>query len=269
MSAAEVHQDYLGPAEGQADFLRNTLGLGSGAISDMFDLLAQQGLQVVRWPMGREGLDGFYLRRQDWFLVGINSAKRLVRQRFTAAHELGHHLFDRQTHLGRNLFETEAIAERRANAFAAFLLMPRAGVDRWYRRSFGTKRQFALIDATAVVHLARGFGMSYEATLYHLRDLGYLTSVERAKLATASPDQIAWRLGYDVDFDKTERDRRVLPPDFVRWSLQAYGSGRISLGRLADLLRVDCPQAEAIAEAAGVRPPALSIDHFVTEARNA
>lgn len=72
------------------------------------------------------------------YQVVINSRHALVRQRFTAAHELGHYIFHRDL-LGAGVGDTRAyraegstipnrairpVHERQANSFAANLLMP-------------------------------------------------------------------------------------------------------------------------------------------------
>jgi hypothetical protein len=87
------------------------------------------GEQVSGWI---ERLDG------GKYLIVVNSAHALVRQRFTAAHELGHFIYHRDL-LGRGVGDTRAyraegtpypnpeirpVHERQANSFAANLLMP-------------------------------------------------------------------------------------------------------------------------------------------------
>src|SRR5439155_18403111 len=164
---------YADEAEGRAVALRDELGLGSEAIGDVFELLNDIGLDVLRWPMGNEGLDGCYIQDGKLALIAVNSDKRLVRQRFTACHELGHHLIDRVSHLDYDIWDSASVPERRANAFAAHFLLPRAGLSRWRRKHSQSCTRPSKPVAADVVHLARHFGTSYRATLYHLRDLGW------------------------------------------------------------------------------------------------
>ncbi|MBI2954989.1 MAG: ImmA/IrrE family metallo-endopeptidase [Chloroflexi bacterium] len=261
MALALFRPQFMDEAEGRALAIRDELGLGSDALGDVFELLDHLGLAVVRWPMGEEGPDGFYITRQELSVVAVNSAKRLGRQRFTACHELGHHLFDRRSRIDRNVLGASTVPERRANAFAAFFLMPAAGVRRWLERDSRRAQGSLSLDAPAVVHLARHFGMSYEAALYQLRALGTLSSRQILALRKEQPERLARILGYDVDVEAQERHRRVLPPDFVSRSLKAYGAADISLGRLAELLRTDEETARRIASEAGIEPaePALEI----------
>jgi hypothetical protein len=50
-------------------------------------------------PLRGRGCLGILFRDQDHHVIGVNSARSLVRQRFTIAHELGH----RALHPGREL----------------------------------------------------------------------------------------------------------------------------------------------------------------------
>jgi Zn-dependent peptidase ImmA (M78 family) len=92
--------------------------------------------------------------------------------RFTVAHELCHILFDRSA--GRQL----ALAsgpwappdiERRANAFAAMLLMPNALIRKAMDSAAAPEYSFDW-----VVHVAQTLRTSVDATIRHLRNLGYL-----------------------------------------------------------------------------------------------
>lgn len=90
---------------------------------DPFKLMREY--KIIYQFMGFEDLEGIYLvpeNKDDIAVVGINYKRPITRQRFTAAHELCHHLKDRKNEAcpidGRN--EIERYAEK----FAAELLMP-------------------------------------------------------------------------------------------------------------------------------------------------
>jgi Zn-dependent peptidase ImmA (M78 family) len=258
---------FLDEAEEHALALRAKLGLGSDALGDVFELVGHLGLTVLRRPMGN--LDGVYVKRGNTRLIVVNSAHRLPRQRFTAAHELAHDRFDQVSHLDPDVFSNQDVAERRANAFAAFFLMPRDGVERWLRHDQPSGGGSRSIDEETVVHLARHFGMSYEATLYQLRDLGWLNGNAAEDLAQVQSERVARRLGYDVDADLADEGRLILPPDYVRRALCAYEGGDISLPRLAELLHTEVGHAEQIARDADALPKEPTLEELIAEARNA
>jgi hypothetical protein len=78
-------------ARGRALALRQELGLGHGAV-DPVAVLRQRGVEVIRVPA--EGIDGLYHREGGVSVVLINSGMPAIRQRMTAAHELGHDVLD-------------------------------------------------------------------------------------------------------------------------------------------------------------------------------
>ena len=139
MTLRSARPSYVDEAEGRVTALRAELGIGSDALGDVFELLGHLGLDVVGWPMGENGLDGFYLRQGDLAVVAVNSAEHVGCQRFTACHELDHHLFDSQSCIDPNAFASNTVPERRANAFAARFLMPGEGVRRWLQREPTTR----------------------------------------------------------------------------------------------------------------------------------
>lgn len=100
-------------------------------------------------------------------LITYNPTESIVRQRFTIAHELGHHALahgprDRDTPENFTMFFSDP-KEVAANKFAAHLLMPKDFVH-------------ALIQVRGVrdlENLASLFKVSKAAMRYRLKDLGY------------------------------------------------------------------------------------------------
>ncbi len=103
-------------------------------------------------------------------------------RRFTLAHELCHLLYDRSygAHLALASGPWAPVdVERRANAFAAMLLMPADLVGSVVRGL--TSR---LDSPGAIWEVANAFQTSFTATLDHLRNLGHIDEVTRDALRT-------------------------------------------------------------------------------------
>ncbi len=146
--------------------------------------------------------------------VLINVAHPPSKQRFTAAHELGHHLRDHAIILDS---DTEMLArgatpasdrERLAEAFAAWFLMPR-------RLVLDTLTILDLrpdgLDADGAYALALALGTSYAATVRHLADMGVLTTRQSEQLLRVAPQAIKRdRGGSDVVADSWKDVHRVL-----------------------------------------------------------
>jgi Zn-dependent peptidase ImmA (M78 family) len=123
-------------------------------------------------------------RTDEESVIGINSSHRPRRQRFTAAHELGHLLM----HPGQPLLVDSSVRvnyrdkvssqatdaeEVEANAFASALLMPEALIREQVQdlQRAGIRGRERLVSELAV-----RFDVSTEAMGYRLLNLGITTS---------------------------------------------------------------------------------------------
>ena len=102
---------------------------------DVGAVAADLGLKIYESALG-EGVSGALVRDATYetpsgFVIFVNSEEAYVRQRFTAAHEIGHFVLHRDQ-IGQRiednyLLRAEGLSnalERQANKFAADLLMP-------------------------------------------------------------------------------------------------------------------------------------------------
>lgn len=237
---------------------REALGLGSEAVPDIFHLLEDEGLLVLRRPLGDDGPEGALFVADDLQVVLVNCSKRLSRQHFTAAHEYGHFLFDAGTRLTIDveLFGSgsQSIPEKRANAFAAHFLMPESGVRRFLSR-FGDEP----IGPPVAVHMQRHFGVSYESALRQLRNMRLISPAQFESLRRVSPERLAWELGYgeQLSEEETQREASSWPTEYVMLSIRVYQSGSIALSRLAELLGESSDEAilRRRLDGAGIHPP--------------
>lgn len=192
--------------------LRAELGLGvRGPLADLFVTVRDAvGLKVVVIAMD-EGSAGAYVPHPLGPVVFVNIAHAPVRQRFTLAHELGHH----HLHEGGELDEVADLRnvtdprEGEANFFAAEFLAPRPALQAFVARdrSHGLER---------VVRLGCAFGLSASAALYRLSTWDLLTArepVERLEqeIAAGLHHELRDHLGLaDVD-DTLGRGEAPLP----------------------------------------------------------
>ena len=97
----------------------------------VFDLAESIDLPIDRHRFS-SNICGFCSRFRGEYIVVVNSIHSDTRQRFSAAHELGHCLCHLESGVHRvfhcstgDLLASKSLYERQANAFAAELLMPR------------------------------------------------------------------------------------------------------------------------------------------------
>jgi transcriptional regulator with XRE-family HTH domain len=122
-----------------ADTLLEAAGITSPPVP-IRDLVKGCGVQILAWDF--EDIDGLVLELDTGAVIWVNKNQAPTRQRFTLAHELGHHLLRHadtfHLDLGGDLAPNATgghpnydwRAERAANEFAASLLMPASMVRR-------------------------------------------------------------------------------------------------------------------------------------------
>lgn len=210
--------------------VRNEWGLGNDPLPDLFGLIEERaGVLVVLEPLGGD-LDGLCAHADALALIVVDSSAALGRQRFTAAHELCHFLLGEGStlHVDERIFG-QAVEEMRANAFAAHFLMPADGVDR-YRRE-------RPVDGLVATELQYTFGVSLDALLWHLLNLGAIDDEARRRLAEPGARALAYRNGYAAEWDRIEGERGIRRPPrpLLERALTAYGEGRLGIEPVARL----------------------------------
>lgn len=108
--------------DGAAGVLRERWGIGERPVSNVVHLLEAKGVRVFSMAENTRTVDAFSTWRRERAYVFLNSQKSAERQRFDAAHELGHLVLHK--HGGPHGREAEDEAQRFASAF----LMPEADV---------------------------------------------------------------------------------------------------------------------------------------------
>ena len=129
--------------------------MGRAPIADVADLAERHfGLDILAWPTGT-GVSGLCAHGRGVVIMLVSTAFTRGHQRFTAAHELAHHLLGdpREVVIDSGLYDDSNPIEKRANAFAAALLMPAAGHGLGCRRRPARRGGAAQAAPHRVVHL--------------------------------------------------------------------------------------------------------------------
>ncbi len=170
----------FGLVEATAAGLLEKSGIVAPAVP-VADLIAAQGIRLMYPDLGKDA-SGVLVRKDGVTAIGVNRGHPKTRQRFTAAHELGHALLhgstdvhhdaDFQVNLRSDLSaQGTDPQEIEANHFAACLLMPRAFLEADPRAFF-----MDMEDPTAVAALARSYGVSAHAMSLRLARLSRVRS---------------------------------------------------------------------------------------------
>lgn len=205
---------------------------------DLSELAEHVGL-VVRWvPLG-EGIDGLCVADEAHGVAVVNTHHWGSRQRFTLAHEIGHWVLgDVADRGGRADEDVFAVArdpiERRANAFAAALLLPRDAVA-----------SMDQADRAAAVRFAYRRGVSCTTLGWRIKNAVGETELSRW-LRDVRPFQAAVMAGELERFqeDADDRDKEQVSGNFAETLFSAFLAGALSERRLTALV----PMANAGAD---------------------
>lgn len=142
----------------------------------------KRGLAVRKEKIPDSDISGFLFRRGRDVFIGVNASHSPARQRFTIAHELGHTLLHggprEELHVDRGFevkfrdrrsSEGTDLEEREANLFAAEILMPRSFIAKDMLNA-----DVDLVDDDFVDKLSSHYGVSNQALVFRLANLGYV-----------------------------------------------------------------------------------------------
>jgi len=165
---------------------------------DPFKLMRKFG--IIYQFMEFRDLEGIYIVPEDENdipIVGINYTRKITRQRFTAAHELCHHLKDRKSETCPIGGKSEL--ERYAEMFAAELLMPRH-LFRSVTSEYVKDGKVTLDDA---LQIAERFGVSFRSCVLRLAYTFKLLDGEygnlNKRIEQYKPDNRKRKLGIDIE----------------------------------------------------------------------
>jgi Zn-dependent peptidase ImmA (M78 family) len=219
---------------------------------DVFTFINQREdvVMIRRFGQGAN-IDGIYVKddQNGIGFIYLNRAKPLGRQRFTAAHELGHHLLHHGEELDADVFSAnQSDEEKAANRFAAEFLIPRAGLLKFISsEALDVSR---LPDAIAV---AKHFRVSLQPVLIQLRRFDRLSGPDFGRLVREAenlkPNPLSeWE-------NVSASGATDFPPRFVDLVRRRYLAGEITPEAAAEALDVPL---EAISDRFGARHAAFT-----------
>jgi Zn-dependent peptidase ImmA (M78 family)/predicted secreted protein len=202
---------------------------------DIFDVIEQSGIWLMFQPLNN--LYGAYERVGDAAGIIINAKQPPSLQRFTAAHEYGHHILGHATSLddeGHILPDGQMLSPREnaAQTFAAYFLMPLPLVDAVLQHHDLSTEPKRLTPQEAYL-VSLDLGVSYAAALNHLVTLGKIDREVAAELRRYPPKGIKAQI---TGRARPRNDRADT------WPLREEDTGRLLHPRLNDELVADLPE---------------------------
>lgn len=201
----------------------------------IFDVIEDAGVWLMFQPLG--DLYGVYRRVDSAAGIAVHSGHPLGLQRFTAAHEYGHHVLGHVLSLD-SADEIEAGRPRSdkelaAQAFAATFLMPVQRVNRALKGlGFGLKPTD--LTAESAYQLSLELGASYRATVTQLQALNKISRSAAERLRKFQPIDIKTTLA---------GGRRPQNPRADVWVIDERADGRSVYAHPEDEVHIRLPES--------------------------
>jgi len=144
--------------------LRIAWELGLNPISNVIEMLEDNNIKVFEIDAD-ESFDGLSAHVDGKPIIVINNTFDLVRQRFTALHELGHLLLEFDPSFDKKMIE------RYCHAFAGAFLIPKKRFIEEFTR------QRSHISLEELKHIKSYYGISMQATMARARNLNVISDL--------------------------------------------------------------------------------------------
>jgi Zn-dependent peptidase ImmA (M78 family) len=262
-------REHVREAIAAARVAREELGLGlEQPVHDLLRIAEEtEKVPVAVLGLGN-GVAGAYLVRRSQPFVFLNGAQAVQRQRFTLAHELGHHRLGHAAVVD-GVEEVEGRSdeplEQQANAFAGEFLAPDRALHAWLEANDDPR-----VDLQVLVRLATWFGISAPAAFVRLDQADILRNARQRQdlkrlLDRGAHGGVQRALGLEPVEDTLARMYRenaypYVPARLRDNALTAYAAGLIDLDRLAGALRQTRETAERLVDQLGIVPVAAEPD---------
>lgn len=172
--------------EDRALKVRQEHNIQTYGVKDIFSLIEQRNIHLIRYPFGKDVLLGFSTIFEGKKVIVSNSSEILSREIFTIAHELGHIIYDfedgnQDLKIDIDITEiNEDISEARAFYFANCFLMPSDQLSKFIKYSL--KKERSELTALDIVRIQKEFDVSYNAAVKWLYELKFITPGHKNEL---------------------------------------------------------------------------------------
>jgi len=222
------------------------LALGKRPSCGLARVLEQDyGIKLFYIPLSHVGSAASMIH-EDWgAVVVVNSDESPWRRNYDLAHEL-FHLITWDAISDKDLKDENVFGdlEKKAERFASSLLLPEREIRRELSERFETERTIKYSD---LVDIARGFGVSTQALLYRLANLGLLKWEKADELAN---DEDLARL--DKKARRGDWGDKPSPERFYSLAIRCLRKGLISRGKFAELVEIDRSEIDDFIEGFGL-----------------
>lgn len=202
--------------------IRQEYNIQTYGVKDIFSLIEQRNIHLIRYPFGKDVLLGFSTIFEGKKVIISNSSEILSREIFTIAHELGHILYDFEDNnqglkIDLDISEIdEDISEARAFYFANCFLMPEEQLKKFIK--FELKKMQSELSALDIVRIQIEFNVSYNAAVKWLHEISFITLNHKNELFNKKHEMTSAALFMMIDAD----DKLLMPSNIIKVPNQYY-----------------------------------------------
>lgn len=214
--------------------IRHRFNLGHGRV-DPFKVAELLGMEVIRFPVPDGSVEGIYRPIAGGRgAILVNSKSQYLRQRFTAAHEIGHSLLHgSQVFVDDELNSKSAKAkEKEADRFAGALLVDRDAAEEMVAR-------WQADVGASVAELVETFAVNVQTAAIQLQQYGLITRTEGDSFLQGYERLALWEFMDAHDRRSPHRPGQgqlSLDRRFKRRVIQALEEGQLTPERAAEFL---------------------------------
>ncbi|NQX71810.1 ImmA/IrrE family metallo-endopeptidase [Paenibacillus alba] len=230
--------------------LREHLGYQQSQITgDVFSDIRKIGIHIFRRKLDNSKISGVYIKHPT---VGkcilINYDEDIYRQRFTAAHELGHSILDlddfHEVSITKNDDKLDKLVEIRVNTFASHYLVPP-----YLLKRIPDNRSWV---EDKIRNYANYFNVNPAVLTFALGEAGFIdkqsvTQYEKIKILKVNKRDSEF---IGVSENGRERRKTLLEKGisdyFIRLCFDSRNAGIISAARMAEMLLIDQTEIKEI-----------------------
>jgi transcriptional regulator with XRE-family HTH domain len=234
-------------AEKLAEQERRRLELGNDPINDVFSLVEQRGLRLLRLPIPKgapvAGVFVFLEQKQAAFAL-INSNQPFHQQILTAIHEYAHYLKDRNEGPiidNPDIFIEDYVTlyhgrEQYAQTFALHFLIPPEKLKDFIEKELRASQ----LDREKILYIKRAFDVSYSALLQMLKKMEYISSSKFKEYVNWEWESFEKDIfgSRKMPVPKGGRSRLFLTDRFISLVWDAYRLKKIPAEKAAHLLKI-------------------------------
>ncbi|WP_079151739.1 helix-turn-helix domain-containing protein [Streptomyces sp. RTd22] len=206
---------------------RKTVDTPSGPLGPLADVLEHLGLYLT---VVDESAEGASLLQEGYGVAVISGQAAPGRRRWTAAHELGHHLLQDEYHSDAGIAASRDEREQVIDRFAEEFLLPAKDlIDAWKATERGAKPQAIMID------LAAAYRLSWSAVVNRARQLGMIDNAEARRQKANTPTRGDF-LAAHGNVPVPDLETGATGAQWRRAALAAWSKGAITAPRTVELL---------------------------------